>query len=329
MERREFDYYLPTLKPLHKYLGYPNPYEILAKQNVKEATLKSYVLSLDNLRRVADSHTFDYYFITPRLAIISINKVFGENTYYTQKIFNVWNKYLTKANYDKDNDVKKIYADELRKINDFITQKRSENVREGKLEKEWISLKELKQFRKELVNNGSYHDALIISLYTDVPPVRNDYWHLKIRNFDTCKDNYYSNGTIVLNDYKTVKFYGKITFNLTIAINEIAKACMVNNNSDFMFKTSTGKPFKTGNNFTKYIQKMIDVRFQKSVNIQMFRNIYLSHLYEKIRPVKKLEAIAKIMGHTVNQGLLYRKYDPNDLKEDDEFLITLESKEKK
>ena len=46
------------------------------------------------------------------------------------------------------------------------------------------------------------------------PRRRKNYTEMKIKNYDTSKDNYYKNGKFILNQYKTSKTYGEHFFDV-------------------------------------------------------------------------------------------------------------------
>ena len=294
---------LPKILPYRQGI-HPNAYTVLDKQAVSSATLKSYKLSLDNLRRTFNSFNHDELFLEPKVKIKKIISKFGK-TYYLQKTLNVWNKYLTVI---EDTSVKRHYAKALTRINERLSKDRMKNERKGKVEENWVDYDKIVKLKSKLRKEGYLQDSLLIAMYTMIPPVRNDYWNLKVRNFNRKKDNYYLHtGHIVLNDYKTFKWYGKVKIKLPAKLDKALKANI--SDSDFLFLTEKGLPY-TATNFTKYFQNIMEEAFDKRTNFQQMRNIFLTHLAEKEKSMtlEQIKKINQIMGHNLEQSLLYRKF---------------------
>lgn len=301
--RRNISDKLPTLLPYINGI-YTNPYDLLLSQNVSSATLVSYKSTLDIIRRCFNSYNLDTLFIFPEIKIKRLETIFGE-TYYYQKVMNVINKYLTLIN---NTSVKEIYKRELFNINEKLIENRKKNERRGIVSENWVDFKNIVKLKKKLQKEDRFQESLLLALYTEIPPVRNDYWNMKTKNYDLEKDNYYDGKKIVLNHYKTFNTYGRIIINVPDNIKKLYK--MAKNDSEYLFLNDNGKPFKMASTFTKYLQNIFFNSFGTRTNFQMLRNIYLTHLAETRNnmTMKEMEQIAKIMGHSVQQGLLYRKF---------------------
>ena len=302
-KRRNIAQSLPTLLPYQQGI-FPNAYELLMKQPVSQDTLKSYRLNMDNVRKVFNVYNFDILFTKPEKRIKKITATFGEDTYYTQKMLNVVNKYLTLIN---DSSVKEKYGEALLLVNNNIQGKRMNNQREGKVAEEWVPYKKIVAEIPKLLKDNDNQAALLLMLYTSIPPVRNDYWDLKVRNYNPQTDNYYGSKVIVLNHYKTAKTYGRLIIKIPSTLRSLIKKNI--DESDYLFKTNSGIPFATASNFTKYFQSIFTDRFGKKTTFQIMRNIYITHLAEnKSMTLKEIKEVNHIMGHNLEQSMLYRKF---------------------
>ena len=294
-----------NLPDLPEYQGgiYPNPYFLLDRQPVSIDTKKSYKLGLDNLRKIFNAKNIDLFFKDPQEKIDKIIEIFG-NTEYAKKILNVLTKYMSLIQAIKTRD---IYLKSSKEIGKLLDSNREKNERVGKVEENWVDFIEIVKLKNKLIEKKENQKALLLSLYTDIPPVRNDYWNLKTKNYDIDKDNYIKGKKIVLNQYKTFKTYGKIVIKLPDSILDLVKKNK--NKTDYLFITVKGKPF-TASNFSKYFQGIFKESFGKNTNFQIMRNIYLTYLAETRNDMtyKEMSEIARVMAHSVVQGLLYRKF---------------------
>lgn len=297
---------LNNLLPFHQG-KLPNP-KILSDLNVSDSTKKSYILNINNLRRLFNAYNLDFLLkMKPSLVAEKIFDIFIKDTYYCQKVLNVLNKYLTVIHfYEINQEYYNYYQNLLKRKNKRIKKIRMRNERIGKLNENWINYEQITELRDNLIKERDFQKALLLALYTRIPPVRNDYYNLKVKNYNPEIDNYYGNKILVLNNYKTAKYYGRIIIRIDNTLKELIKKNI--NDTDFLFITEKGVPFSS-TNFTKYFQKIFQENFNTKTNFQMMRNIYITHMYEKKDlSLEKIKLINRIMGHSLEQSLLYRKF---------------------
>ena len=121
-----------------------------------------------------------------------------------------------------DDEYKVLMLTDCKAVNDLSKeQKKSKNETIN-----WITYPEIQEkyseliseiglmfYNKKLLEPKEIIQFLILALMSGVAgisPLRSlDYADLKIRNFDKETDNYYSNGKMVFNKYKTFKIYGR------------------------------------------------------------------------------------------------------------------------
>lgn len=188
------------------------------------------------------------------------------------------------------------------------------------------SIPSFKQNYRVLVDIIQQH--LVLNLYTQLPPIRNDYANVKVIYEDNLNDmnlnnklyNYIdlTNNLLLLTNYKTDKCYGikqiKLPETLISIISEwmyIRKKLIdkINKNDTFyspflLLNIMSFSPM-TKNGLTKYINKIFK---PKKISTTLFRKIYLSEKYPVVHTNNEMVKDSYIMGHSVKtQQSIYRK----------------------
>jgi hypothetical protein len=227
----------------------------------------------------------------------------------------------------------KVLADESKKVDTSVkTEKQKEN---------WIEWEEVKKVHTELSDKvfgnkdkvfgeNAFAELLklvVLSLYTDLPPRRNqDYLKMKVANIkdeDTLPTDY--NYLIVdkkvpvkfvFNIYKTAKTYGKQTLlipeslakvlSLYFKQHPILKSVKGNTKvfpiAPFLLSFGSTDPVVADNFITRILNKIFD----KKIGCSMLRHIYLSGKQN----VNEMIADANAMGHSLSQQREYLKASP-------------------
>lgn len=196
-------------------------------------------------------------------------------------------------------------VDKLKEEYTTITKDYLEKQEDQTTDKPLITLKELKKLKKK-IEKDNIQFKLLFSLYTEHPPVRNDYYNVKYQNYDTEKDNFYdkNNKTIIINEFKTSKYYEPIKVALsrseTTLINKLIKRV----SNDFIFYNSKGEIYND-KSFSKYLIR----EFKKISGIGLgssdLRKIYITDNNNK--SLKERKEIATKMGHDVYTAELHYK----------------------
>ena len=146
---------------------------------------------------------------------------------------------------------------------------------------------------------------VVVSLYTDIPPRRNEYTDMYVvkkwnENLDKTK-NYYdlTNHKFIFNKYKTQKSYGtqvvdvpevlQATLSLYLRHHPLAKQKAKEYK---LLVKQDGSNFNTANSITRILNKT----FGKKVGSSMLRHFYLSSKYGDA--TKEMEDDAAAMGHS-------------------------------
>ncbi len=181
----------------------------------------------------------------------------------------------------------------------------------------WNKLEEIiLQFSRKIIDNlstSSYQqifDAALCSLYVlDNPPRRNEYIHLSCipgnpffwrDNEFVPGDNWFYNGKIFLNKFKTAKDYGTYSFVVskptTVLLNEMVKR---QPNKKYIFRQDTEAHI----NETKIIRKSFKRICGKPLHSTVLRVFFVSYMNYcgKISLRKEQIKLAYSMGHTVEE----------------------------
>lgn len=171
--------------------------------------------------------------------------------------------------------------------------------------------------RNELAKNeyGSRRH-LLLSMYTYLKPVRQDFNAIRIYN-KTPRDKNKIDGNyiilnnktklLVLNEYKTLDEYGKFTITLPDELVQIIKFSLNKYPREYLFTTiDDNKPYLP-NSFTYFSNNTLKDLFNKpSICVTMLRHSYISSLdFNKLTDAEKKQ-IAREMGHSINQQSQYR-----------------------
>jgi hypothetical protein len=203
----------------------------------------------------------------------------------------------------------------------YKEQKMSKNEKEN-----WMSFEEIQAIYNNLLNEVTLMFAnkkaldtkTIIQFFlvglmpgsAGIPPRRStDYSEMKIRNYNKIMDNYYCNGKLVFNQYKTKNVYGTAIFDLAKrapVLNKLLKKWITINKYDYLLFSSNGNKLAQPQ-ITQYNNKI----YGKNISTDMLRHIYLTNVYKgKAMPtLQEMESLSKDMGHSVMTQMQYIKND--------------------
>lgn len=200
-------------------------------------------------------------------------------------------------------------------------EKEKDQEKTDKEKENWISLEEVKKIYAQLekknkpkLNWSIYNmndlqdiqDFIILSMYVLQPPRRlKDFTEFRIRDIDPDTHNYFDKKRkkLVYNSYKTSKFYKKQEVDINPKLALILKKWEEINPTPYLlfdYKKNKLRP--------EQLTRRLNNIFGKNISVNMLRHIYLSDgLLKDVPDLKKMEAVAKDMGHNVEQQLLYKK----------------------
>jgi len=224
-----------------------------------------------------------------------------------------------------------------KKYMDLITELKRQydtsdkSIKSHKEEQNWITQDEIKNIKNELLekidnkhlftekqNWNNHLKILLLSLYTDIPPRRNqDYILMKIIdkdfNYDNMNTKYnyidLENERMIFNKYKTSRtnkqqfldysIYHDFKKILNIYLEGYKNLIQKGSNLKdlFLLINDDGTPFKHSNTITRKLNDLFD----KNVSSSLLRKIYISNYYgDNLEVLKQMNILAKKMGHSIN-----------------------------
>lgn len=222
----------------------------------------------------------------------------------------------------------KVYRDEFEKLREIFNNKET-HIKTNEEDENWMTIEEINGIVERLKESiestemgpelfRTYQNYMLISLYTLMPPVRNDFIDTRVlsvepENLDLDL-NYIilSTKEMVMNRYKTSRTYGTNRIQIPDELISIIKNYFVIRNEVYpelievdtlLLNFSDISPMKR-RNVSKYLHKILG----KKVSVSMLRKIYISTKYPVLKTRKEMITDAKTMGHSVStQQNLYRK----------------------
>jgi hypothetical protein len=172
--------------------------------------------------------------------------------------------------------------------------------------KAMMTLSEISKIRDVLPDDSEA--KLIIALYTMIPPVRNNFYHVRLYKEQPKddEDNYMvlnDDPALYLNKYKTAKHYDTIKIELPDQLVDLIHKSLDRNPREYLFVNKKGLPYENANTFNKWANTILKrVLKNPNFNLTMFRHIYISDpsvdLIHKNRGQRK--EIAHDMGHSTD-----------------------------
>lgn len=221
------------------------------------------------------------------------------------------------------------YSGLLRDLNKLQDESYLKQEQSPKESKNWMTLEEIYALRdkhKERSINATkikdkldmFQMYLVLSLYTKMAPIRNDYANVDIvyndkfleTNKTDCSKNFIElvSGKLILCDYKTNKKFGRKIIDLpqplVLDIKEwmnLRKGYIQHNR--LLVNKLDWSPM-TRNGLSHYFKKCLG----KNVSTTMLRKIYLSERYPVVNTTEDQRSDAFIMSHSIGtQQSIYRK----------------------
>jgi hypothetical protein len=208
---------------------------------------------------------------------------------------------------------KQSYRDVMMTVMKSVNDKNKEQKMNEKQEENWMSVKEIHDIydpllvkiksmlsNKSILNESTMMEFLLVSFLGGVvsglnPRRSQDYTELKIRNYDTKKDNYYKAGKFYFNVYKTAKTYGLQVIDVPKELDVILKKWIKINKNDYMLYSTNANKL-TSPQVTRILNKV----FGKIISTSMLRHIYITNSYKDIPSLRKMEQLSQDMGHSVS-----------------------------
>ena len=307
--------------------------QLVEEKKIAESTASLYIKNLWTLNGGAPFNNLAFLRKIPEVDAVLAKYADSTRKTFLASIVSVLSLFKDKPTYKK---IHQHYYDEMmKKVSEVKSAENGDKTQKQK--DNWVEWDEVLKAKTDLYNSvksfasqklitpQQYNELLslvVLSLYTDVPPRRNqDYqemwvvgkWNDKMDNSKNYLD--LLGNQFVFNKYKTAKKYGTQFVSLadapmlTEAITMFLKhhplhKGKVTKNTEFRFLAySDGAPLTAVNAITRILNKV----FGKKVGSSMIRHIYLSSKYADIKDEQQHDAEA--MGHSVGeqQGTYVKK----------------------
>jgi integrase len=174
-----------------------------------------------------------------------------------------------------------------------------------KQEAKHIDWDKLLEIAVPAINNEKYplEERILIGLYTQLQPVRNDYTHMKLytEEPEVKKGTYFiindTKKEVVINDHKTAKKNGAIRQHLPERLAEMIT---------MWFKDETEMFPISENAMSLRIRSLFKHIFGKPLTICSLRHSRITFLYKNAPMPKEAKQVANAMGHSVGEAHQYR-----------------------
>lgn len=146
-------------------------------------------------------------------------------------------------------------------------------------------------------------EAILARLYTEIPPMRNNFGEVKIiqdANEDDGEGNFYvqPTGTLIINDFKTKKTYDSIEAKLPKSLKSSIDKSLKAKPRKYLIVQQNGLPYS---NLSAIISRIF------GAGINSLRHSYISYQLIDLKKmsVREREKLAKAMGHSTSMQLKY------------------------
>ncbi len=213
-------------------------------------------------------------------------------------------------------DIYNKYKDKLADVNNSYYHELGKNTKTATMEKNWTTMAVLKGIAKKLLKSGVSQNALIAALYTYQPPVRLDYYKMKIVKPKDEMDqrmNYLvvhnrNKKVFIFRDYKTAGKYSEVKIPVSKELNTVLnKFLKAHPDRTFLLeKKRTMEPL-TRNSMGKMLPEVFE-ESGKHVTLNLIRHIFVSENINLDR-IKREKQLAEQMHHSSAVQQTYAKND--------------------
>ena len=215
---------------------------------------------------------------------------------------------------DMPNELHNRYREQLTKVNDAYYAQLGQNTKTATMETNWTTMAVLKDVAKKMLKNGVSQNALIAALYTYQPPVRLDYYKMKIvkpKDEMGEKMNYLvvhsrNKKVFIFRDYKTAGKYNEVKIPVSKELNTVLnKFLKLHPTRTYLLeKKRTAEPLSRNG-----MGKMLPEVFSESgkhVTLNLIRHIFVSENIDLER-IKREKQLASDMMHSSGEQQTYAK----------------------
>jgi hypothetical protein len=161
----------------------------------------------------------------------------------------------------------------------------------------------------EKLKKGS-PEHLLLAFYTKVPPVRAEYFEMKLIFEDDKipeEGNYIimKEGKLVIHDFKANRTCPTIETIISDEVMGWVRESLMKKSRKYLFVTpNENKPYGR-TQFSNWACRTLKYIFNKPMNLTVLRHIYITHMIAIKTPVSELKQLAKNMGHSRTAQRMY------------------------
>lgn len=162
-------------------------------------------------------------------------------------------------------------------------------------------------------------EKLLIMMYTDIPPVRADFYATEIVYYPAkptiSGENYIliknpDNIEYVINDFKTSRLYEVIRGKLPRAVcQELLLSLHIFPRKYLFVPVGTGVGVFDRKTFSAWSTKVLSGALGKHMTLTMLRHLYISEKVDFNKPIKILNKVSRAMGHSIGMQKQYHWID--------------------
>jgi len=221
----------------------------------------------------------------------------------------------------------KRYHDDMTTLQTVRVKKNKmpEKVKEKYTSMEDIELK-VRELRKEdpHATMTKSQRFLLLTLLTDIKPKRSDLGAVRIyreKDPNKKKDNYIvlrekvgDPTYLVLNSYKTKKYYGRVEEDLSKESVNVLKQSLRRYPREYLFVDKSNAPFKSNDSYGKFVVRTFEEYFGKAMGTSLFRHVYVIEKENPDATEEELEESAKLMLHSSKVHRNYKWVDRGEMQ---------------
>lgn len=294
---------------------YPSLEELIKEDRpaISQSSINTYLSNLKSLGITTQPQTEKLHDVEGIIESISKHKVSQQRNLISAIMIILRANNMRKHTYE-------LYRQKLYDLGLIYSKEINENKKTEVQEKNWIKIDELKKITKKMLKKNVNQKSLIAALYSFQPPVRLDYYNMKIVGKDeetNDKQNYLvvyntRRKEFIFNDFKTAHKYNQVVVKINPAINRILNKFLKQNpNREYLLQQKNGNPL-TRNGLGRMLPRIFK-ETGKEVSINIIRHCYISENTD-LEMLKSAKDLAKNMMHSSGVQMSYAK---NETVEDE------------
>ena len=231
----------------------------------------------------------------------AVQAVFARNSTFAQK---------HKAAY-------RVWTQAARELDTLVTKRYMSNKPTPRQSRGYVDFDSVMRVRRRLAKGTL--PALLLGLYTGMPPLRCDFNRVKIIARPTqpspkavAEPNYLwlpsqssASPVLVLREYKTAKHYGPFIANLPASVAADIRASIQQRPRKWLFADKEGNSYSP-KSFSKLANRILEDLFGRPLTLTALRHAWINHINLAKASRAQLEETARQMCHSVSTQASYR-----------------------